>query len=180
MIELQAEHDRAAALRRAFDQTFAVPPPRQGEETEDLLAIRIAGDPCAIRLREIDGVATDRRIVPVPGRSPDCLGVAGIRGTPVPVFDLALLLGFPAGGESARWLVLSGREDLIALAFGAFEGFLRLPTSSFQSAATTQAQQRRAGIAIRTEDGVRAVVSIAEIVRSIRSRGGRTRPGREQ
>ena len=45
--------NKAAQLRQDFDRTFALPPSLAAPEVEDLLAIRVAGDPYAIRLLDI-------------------------------------------------------------------------------------------------------------------------------
>ena len=74
------EGNKAAQLRAAFDCTFALPPSLASPEFEDLLTIRVVGDPYAIRLGDIAEVVTDRSIVPVPAVTPDLLGLAGIRG----------------------------------------------------------------------------------------------------
>ncbi|MGH9895296.1 MAG: chemotaxis protein CheW, partial [bacterium] len=56
---------RVAALRQAFDESFAAPPPEESQGLEDLLRIRVAGDPYAIRLRDIAGVVARRKVVPI-------------------------------------------------------------------------------------------------------------------
>src|ERR1039458_7695948 len=107
MNEPQLVESKAAALRQAFDQSFALPPPPASQEVEDLLAIRVAGNPYAIRLRDIAGIVAGRKVVPVPAVRLDLLGLAGIRGGVVPVFGLASILGYgqvpgSRGGQSLR------------------------------------------------------------------------------
>ena len=70
---------RPATLRQAFDRSFALPPSQASQEVEDLLTIRVAGDPYAILLRDIAGMVTGPRVVPVPAVTPDLLGLAGSR-----------------------------------------------------------------------------------------------------
>ena len=127
---------KAAELRQAFDRSFALPPPAALGEVEDLLTIRVADIPYAIRLLDISGMVAGRRVVPIPAARPNLLGLAGIRGGIVPVFGLASLLGYEEASGPPRWLVLYGSHDPIALAFSNFEGFLRLPKSSLQVAST--------------------------------------------
>ena len=57
------EGNKAAQLRQAFDRTFALPPSGVSPEAEDLLTIRVAGDPYAIRLLDIAEIVTERRVV---------------------------------------------------------------------------------------------------------------------
>lgn len=113
--ELRAEFD--GAFQRAVDMTTP--------DVEDLIAIRVGGDPHAIRIAAVAGLFVDRRITRVPGRHPALLGLTGIRGTLVPVFDLATALGY-ARPSSSRWLVIAARAPL-ALAFEAYEGHTRVP-----------------------------------------------------
>ncbi len=86
---------RAAELRDAFDRVFAEAHPPAPPPSEDLLAIRIASEPYALRLTEIAGLFADRKITPVAGRVSALLGIAGFRGLIVPVYDLQVLLGCP-------------------------------------------------------------------------------------
>jgi hypothetical protein len=100
----------ATTLARAFDATFAAPADTEVEEAESLLGIRVAGDPYAIPVGDIVGLAASGRIVPVPSRAPALLGLAGVRGRALPVYSLATLLGYPHAGEPVPWLVLCGDE----------------------------------------------------------------------
>jgi chemotaxis signal transduction protein len=94
MNETPLVESKAAELRQAFDLSFALPPPPASQEVEDLLTIRVAGDPYAIRLGDIAGMVAGRKVVPVPAVTLDLLGLAGIRGGVVPVFGLASILGY--------------------------------------------------------------------------------------
>jgi len=117
--------DRAAELRRDFDRSFAEPPRAQRPLSVDLLAIRLGGDPFAVRLSAVSGVFASKKLTPLPGASPDLLGIAGFRGSVVPVYDLRMLLGYPAT-DRPRWLVVAAAQP-VALAFEALDGYLRLP-----------------------------------------------------
>lgn len=120
----------AAELRRAFDASFAAPASAERSKLEDVLAIRIGGDPYALRLSEIAGLYTDRQPVALPGPVAELLGVVAIRGLLAPAYDLAALLGYPPAPNS-RWLVLARVRQFVALAFASFESHLRLPEDSF-------------------------------------------------
>src|SRR5687767_7240240 len=108
--------ERVAELRRGFDLSFAAPPPEGLEEFEDLLAIRLEGDRYAVRVAEIAGLITGRKLAHLPSGAPNLLGVAGIRGGLVPVFDLSAMLGYPASG-APQWMILCRSDDPIALGF---------------------------------------------------------------
>ena len=165
----------AAQLRQAFDGTFALPPSPASPEVEDLLTMRVAGDPYAIRLLDIAGIVTGRKVVCVPSVTPDLLGLAGIRGGIVPVFGLSSILGYAPDPGSPRWLILCGAQDPIALAFSDFEGHLRLPTSALhvdENYRAKREQVRYVNQVASTPQGVRPVISIARIVATIRNRMG--------
>jgi hypothetical protein len=117
--------ERAAALRRAFDAAFAVPPSGARAETEDFLAIRVADDPFAVRVSSVVRLAAAPRIVPVPSRRPAVLGVAALRGALVSVHSLAVLLGYSGDAGAHRWIALA--DGMVGLAFHELDGFIRVP-----------------------------------------------------
>ncbi|MGH7508795.1 MAG: chemotaxis protein CheW [Gemmatimonadales bacterium] len=166
---------RVAALRQAFDESFAAPPPEESQGLEDLLRIRVAGDPYAIRLRDIAGVVARRKVVPIPGGSSDFLGSAGIRGGIVPVFALALLLGYDQAADLPSWMVLCGPDESVALAFPEFEGYSRLPHSWIHVDDNLRPASRHVKEVARMGLEFRPIISIPLIVATIRNRTGQTR-----
>ena len=172
--------NKAAALREAFDRSFALPPAQAAHEVEDLLTLRVAGDPYAIRLGDIAGLVTGRKVVPVPAAAPGLLGIAGIRGGVVPVFGLESILGYGQASEEPNWMVLCGTEDPIALAFPEFEGFLRIPKSSLHADENLRATRPYVTEVASTEAGVRSVIGIPLVVAAIRNRIGNNRLAKEQ
>ena len=158
-------------LRSAFDRERAVPSSTRTElQTESLLAIRVSRDGYAIRVTEISGLATDRKIVAFPSPIPELLGVAGVRGTLVPVYSLARLLGY--GGETGqvRWLVLCGTEEPFALAFSYFEGYMRMPRTQLHQAEQKNTMRAYVTHVVRATDTVRAVVNIPLLRETIQER----------
>jgi purine-binding chemotaxis protein CheW len=116
---------RALWLREAFDRSFAEAADVERASHLDFLAIRVAGDPYALRLSEVQSLHADRRLVSAPSRLPELLGISGFRGVLTPVYDLAPLLGY--GAElSARWLVVAQSDSPIGFAFGDFDEHLRV------------------------------------------------------
>ena len=180
MNKISVVESKAAELRQAFDLSFALPPPQASQEFEDLLAIRVAGDPYAIRLSDIVGIVAGRRVIPVPTVTLDLLGLAGIRGDVVSVFGLASILGYGQAPGSPRWMILCGAEEPIALAFSDFEGYLRLPKSSLHADENLRTTRQYVNQVASTEDGARAVISIPLVVATIRNRTGHNRPAKEQ
>lgn len=115
--------ERAAELRRDFDRNFALPPPEGLASQQHLLALRIDGQPFAIRLLEIAALMAGKKIVRVPGSNSALLGIVGSRGAIVPVYDLQSLIGH-ARSAAPRWLAVAAAAQ-IGLAFDTFEGQLR-------------------------------------------------------
>lgn len=128
---------RLDALRDAFDAAFARPPATPTEGQERLLLVVAGGQRYALRLAELGGLQPLRRLVPLPGGRRELLGLAGVRGRLVAVFDLARLLGAaaePSPPVAPRWLLLcGGAEAQLALACGHCEGLRQLPQAALQT-----------------------------------------------
>jgi purine-binding chemotaxis protein CheW len=129
---------------------------------------------------EISGLATDRKIVAFPSLIPELLGVAGIRGALVPVYSLAMLLGYSAETERTRWLALYGTEDPIALAFGEFEGYVRVSRAQLYLAEQKNVARTHVQQVVRATDLIRAVVSIPLIRKTIQRRCGNVGVSKER
>lgn len=162
---------KAAELRNAFDRARALPFLSEvRERIENLLVLRVSGDAFAIRLGEISGLATDRKIIALPSPIPELLGIAAIRSRLVPVFSLAALLGYSAPATPGRWLVLCGTEEPVGLAINDFEGYLRVPLSRVHAAGQKDDVSARVVHVVRTDDLVRNVVSIPALLEIIQRR----------
>jgi chemotaxis signal transduction protein len=170
MSEVPVAGTRLDELRRTFDQSFAAPPAERPEEQVELLALRLADHPYAVRLLDVAGMVRGTKVVPLPPGVPELLGLAGLRGGLVPVFGLAALLGHPEPPEPPRWMLVCGGEDPIALAFHDFEGHLRLPKSALHADADRTSGRRHVADVARTPLLLRAVIGIPSIVETIRSR----------
>jgi len=162
---------KVAELRSVFDRARAAPSSSGVEEQAvDLLAIRVSRDAYAIRLSEISGLVTNKKIVAFPTPIPELLGVAGIRGALVPVYSLAMLLGYNAETERTRWLALCGTEDSVALVLSDFEGYIRVPLTQLYAAEQKDVAHTHVQHVVRATDMVRAVVSIPLIRKTIQRR----------
>ncbi len=168
--------DRAAALRLEFDQTFAVPAAAAAGAV-DLLALRVAGERYALRLSEIGGLHADRRIVALPGAPPELLGLAGLRGSLVAVYDLGAFLGAPSS-EAPRWLALAGGDRTVGLAFEQLERYLRVATQNLTLDA--ESKKRHFREVVNVEGEMRAVIDIASIVEKIKGLAHLAGPSEER
>jgi chemotaxis signal transduction protein len=157
---------RLTDLRRSFDSSFSAPPASQLETTLGLLAIRIGREPYALRLSEVAALEADRTITSVPSQHPELLGIAGVRGAVVAVFDLASLLGL-ARPDGARWLVLAEGAPL-AFAFSAFDGQLTVRPGEIASAEAGRAgpvrEMVRTQAALPHGGGALPLIDILELV----------------
>lgn len=116
--------ERVSQLRSAFDRSFAAPARSAAIAREEMLAIRVGGQACAVRLAQIAGMFAYRQVTHVPGDIPAMLGIAGFRGAIISVYDLRVLLGYDTAA-ALRWVVLAAAAP-VALAFEGFEGQLRV------------------------------------------------------
>ena len=162
---------RAEDLARAFDDDFARPIAVRGAGSEDLLAIRVAGDPYAVVRGELAGLFADRPVTALPGAAPGLLGISGFRGALVPVYDLRAVLGAgggaAAGSAAVRWMVTAAAGP-VALAFERFEAFVRVPRDAI--AAHAGAAADHAPRAVHTAGELRPILDIPSIVAAIRGR----------
>jgi chemotaxis signal transduction protein len=165
---------RAAALRQAFDASFAEPARPAGEGLVSLLTIRVGGDPYAVRLSECAAVHAGRKIAPLPSDAPGLLGLAGFRGSLLPVYDLRVLLGSPGGGGAPRWLLVASGVAPVAIAFDLLEAHLRVAAHSLIADA---APSPFSDCAVRLPDGARRVLRLASVVRVIEERAPRAPQG---
>src|SRR5258708_8316030 len=86
----------AAGLRDTFDRSYTLPPASAGiEQTENLLVIRMTGDPYALRVGEISGLTNNNQIHPLTGGTPELLGIAVIRRALISGSSVSAHLGHP-------------------------------------------------------------------------------------
>jgi chemotaxis signal transduction protein len=117
---------RAADWRLDFNRSFAAARQTEIAQMVDLLAIRVGTEACALRLSAISGLYADKKITNVPGGTAALIGIAGFRGTILPVYSLRGLLGRARSvAEASRWLVVAA-DAPVAVAFEGFECHLRI------------------------------------------------------
>jgi chemotaxis signal transduction protein len=161
------EGTTAGELRRTFDRSFAEAPAADAGAYDDLLDIRVGGDPYAVSLGDAAGLFADRRVTPLPGSVAEMRGVVGLRGAILPVYDLRALFGYPKG-PIPRWLLVIAHTP-VALAFEGFEGHLRVPRAAIASAPDRSAAQRSRHIhdVVRTDTFVRPIIHMVSVVEAI-------------
>jgi purine-binding chemotaxis protein CheW len=158
---------RAAELRRDFDRGFANPPLVGSETRQDLLAIRLGARRLAIRLSEIAGLFADKKITPVPGAAAGMLGIAGFRGSIMPVYDLRSLLDL-SSSEAPRWLVVAAAAP-VAFSFEAFEEQIRVPADAIKSG-QGQAKNSFTAEFIQTDGVLRPIIQLSAVLEVVMTR----------
>ncbi len=162
----------AADLRNEFDQLYSVPPPSSSAagEIENLLVIRMAQSLYAIRLAEITGLESKRKIVAVPGPISEMLGIAGVRGKFVSVYNLTALVGCSSDVTERHWMVLCGGEDQIGLGFVEFMGYLRVPGAQIYEGSREKDAGDHIEAMARMGETTYAVLSVPSLLKRIRAR----------
>jgi purine-binding chemotaxis protein CheW len=157
---------RTAHLREAFDRTFAEPARTAAEPTLDVMAVGVSGERYALCLTELTGLHSDRPVTPCPSVQPAMIGLACLRGLPVAVYDLGLLIGH-AASVNPRWTVGVAASPEIALAFDELDGHLRVPATVWTTSPTANAEPGAGWRAVRIGDTTRMAVSVATVLRGV-------------
>jgi chemotaxis signal transduction protein len=160
----------AQTLRRAFDESFALPERGVDETLEDVIVMRVCSESYAVRGRELSGIAALRKLTVVPSSTSELLGLVSVRGVLVPVFGLAALLGYEADSEPSRWLLLVGSDEPVGLAFHELVGFERLSSSAFSLAESQGGADGARRETVSFEEQVRVVIGVPALVTRIRDR----------
>jgi purine-binding chemotaxis protein CheW len=87
-----------------------------------VLLVAIGSRSCSIPLGHVLETMRPLPIEPVAGVPAFVLGLSVIRGTPIPVVDLAAALGAPGSSAPSRFVVLKIGDRRVALAVGAVLG----------------------------------------------------------
>jgi chemotaxis signal transduction protein len=120
------------ALRHHFDHAFTVPVAGQAAPQVKVLSIGIRGRPFSLALQELRGVHRCPKLTALPSRMPEMIGIAGIRGVLIPVYDLGALIGLPARSEHA-WIALAANQG-VGFAFDEYQSHSTLDAALFARA----------------------------------------------
>jgi chemotaxis signal transduction protein len=166
--ESSAFERKLAELQRDFDHSFATAPVTELGEFEDVLTVRVGGDPYALRAPEISGLFAGRRVVPLPTRRADLLGMAGIRSALVPVYGLSLVLGYAPSEVATPWIALCDKADPVGLAFEDLEGFVRVPRTAVHARTQEGSTWRHVTNVVRIRAETRPLVDVGLILQALR------------
>jgi chemotaxis signal transduction protein len=168
---------RAAEMRRAFDRAFAEPVAFDETLKENFLAIRVGAQACAIRLSEIAGLFADKKVTRVPGGHKALRGIAGFRGSMLPVYDLQILLGL-GETQAPRWLVIA-KAAPIALAFDVFERQLRVPPNAIMPQSARGKMQTGTRDFLHTQEFSGPIIHLPSVLDAIKALRIETAPKEE-
>ena len=156
------------ALRQSFDESFAAPPRPHGAARQALLAVRAGNLQLAVRLSELAGIHSCRKLVPLPNSTAGLLGISGLRGQLLAVYDLAAMLGSQSAREDLRWLLLAGADPHTALAIGALDEYIEVADTELYPAHEAEMRNGCVRALVEVRGMTRPVVSIPWIVDATR------------
>ncbi len=97
--------------------------------------MRVGSRVCALRVEAVEETMRPLPVQAIPGTPPFLKGVSIVRGAPVPVVDLALLVGAADAQGAGRFVSLRVGERRVALAVDAVLGVQVLDASRLREAA---------------------------------------------
>jgi chemotaxis signal transduction protein len=167
---------RLAELRTSFDRTFAEPPAAARAAPLRLLAIQVGSRPLAVRLEQVSGIDKARRLLVLPGAPASLLGLMGMRGTLVPVFSLARIIGTEAPAAEP-WVLFGGGRDAIGLACAAFDGHVEVAPADVIPVVAADPSRRYVNAQVRMRGVETGVLDLASVFEDI-TRAGQNDPRR--
>jgi chemotaxis signal transduction protein len=160
--------ETATGMRLAFDRSFSQPRTTDIAVIEKLLAVRAGSHPYLVRLSEVSGLFVDKKITWLPSPLPELLGLAGLRSTILPIYDLGMLLG-SARAAAPRWLLVTATTP-VGFAFDHFDGYLSVRPDDIVPEIRAETRERHVLEVVRAIDHLRPLVSLASVLESIQKR----------
>lgn len=122
----------------------------------DFLTFRLGDDEFCLPVSAVQEIRTWSEPTPLPRAEPALLGVINLRGTILPVIDLARRLGLPCRGDISRRVIIvtEDRGRLAGLVVDRVADILRLPTDAISpppSIATPVSANALAGLILSGE-----------------------------
>jgi purine-binding chemotaxis protein CheW len=155
-------------LRDAFDRSFSSTAEVERIDVESFVGIGVGDGSYAVRLSEIVGIHSEKRVARLPSPLPALLGVVGVRSGIVPVYSLRAFLGYGALRDAPRWFLIAGSKEPVGLAFERFDGQFKLGRE-----ALAPVEGRASGAHVREvariHSGTRAVIDVGSIVLAVRN-----------
>jgi len=169
-------HDRLAALREAFDRSFA-DAPAAPVPLADLLDVRLGSASYALRVTELSGLFAALPLTRLPSPVQELLGLTAVRGAILPVYDLRALLGY-AADETPGWVAIAA-SGAVGLAFDAFNRHLRVPRDAIIPHAGGDSVMRHVREMVQLDGRTRPIISVASVLDDLASRVRSIAPEKE-
>lgn len=163
------EQDRATALRQEFDRSFAEAPAAQIQGAQMLLQITCGGTAYALQLSEMSGLIADVPITPFTTPITELVGIAGIRGSLLPVYDLGALLGHRSDAP-LRWTARTGGDAPLGLAFERLERHLKIRVDAIAPRNDGHPSRAHCPAIVHLPDAALPLISIASILETVAGR----------
>lgn len=160
---------RAADLRGEFDREFSRPYGAETPPQLDVLVIQVASRAYGLQLADVIELHAGRTPVAVPSSRPGLLGLVGLRGVVVPVYDLSQALGHPPT-TAPRWIAQVRASAPFAVAFELFERHVRLPLAELAPARPGAEPEPFVRASVRLEQYPLPVIDLPAIFESVTRR----------
>jgi len=124
----------AGLLRGSFKGSMSI---RYTFSASDSTAVVVTIGPhaCAIPIAHVTETMRQLRVEPMVGAPSFVRGLSVIRGVPVPVVDLAAVLGLPSSGSLSRLVVLGIGSRRVALAVDGVAGVISIDAATIPAIA---------------------------------------------
>jgi purine-binding chemotaxis protein CheW len=138
------------------------------ESVRELISFRVAGNDFCTDIRQVCEIRGWTPAVPMPHAPEFVLGVINLRGTVMPVVDIAARLGFAATQPSERHviIVVNIGEDWSGLLVEAVSETITVPVSQIHKAPHVNSDQTRRFVEgfITARDRMQTVVHLAHLI----------------
>jgi chemotaxis signal transduction protein len=171
---------KLAELQRAFDASFEAPARTREVDHEDMLAIQVQGGKFAVRIGELAGVHTVRKIVHLPGALLGLVGLVGVRGRLVAAYRLADLLGPAAAEGKLRWFLLCRDDTQVGLAIEGIDAYLRVLKADVHPVQGDETLGEHVSDVVRLDGVARGVLNLRSILAAIARRARAVPDGRSR
>lgn len=171
-----ADRIRLSELRREFDDSFARAPAGAKGRSERFIGVRIAGDRFALRVSEVASLHPISTITRLPGAPRGQLGIVGLRGQLVVLYDAATLLGYSNAGEAHRWCALFAADRTLGIVIDAVDGYLRVEDAALR--VIGDAASRLSSHTFEHDGLVHRVLAVAALRSNIAALAGGSRGAR--
>lgn len=164
---------RLQKIKDDFDRSFSSPLSLQASEKENLLSIQVGKNYFAFKVSEILWLLRYQKVLALSNDAPGFLGVAGLQGRLVPVYDLAFLLGSEVDGQNnPAWFIVCGKNERVGLAFSDLREYISPSKDEIQTSGGEHRKNEHICGWVKHSKGLIQIVSVSSVFNSIKKRIG--------